>query len=269
MWKITGGFNMKLKQVLAGALMLTTMVLGMTGCTKTEAVGLAGVQERGKIVVGLDDQFPPMGFRDEQGNIVGFDIDLAKEVANRIGVDVEFKPIVWDTKITILNQGEIDAIWNGFTITEERKKEVAFSTPYLENSQVIIVKNDSNINSKADLAGKKVGLQLKSSAQDAVEKEADVLNSFSELKKYEDNVQVFMDLEIGGIDAAVMDSVVARYQIKAKGYDYKVLEEDFGDEEYGIGVRLTDESLINEINKVMNDIKADGTYDEISARWFK
>lgn len=257
-----------MKKLVGVALALSVLMIGVTGCTKVGATGIDGVKERGKLVVGLDDQFPPMGFRDEKGNVVGFDIDLATAVSEKMGVEVELKPIVWDTKITALNQGEIDVIWNGFTITPEREKDVLFSDPYLENSQVIIVKNDSGINNMADLTGKQVGLQLDSSAQGAVEKFPEVLESFKNLRKYEDNIQVLMDLELGGIDAAVMDSVVAEYQIKVNDYDFKILEEDFGDELYGIGARKTDDSLVAEINKALNEIKTDGSYDEISNKWF-
>lgn len=265
---IDGG-KIMIKKIVGIALALSVLMVGVIGCTKVGAVGLEGVKERGKLVVGLDDQFPPMGFRDEKGNVVGFDIDLATAVSERLGIDVELKPIVWDTKITALNQGEIDVIWNGFTITPEREKEVLFTEAYLENSQVIIVKEDSGINSMADLAGKKVGLQLESSAQDAVEKFPEALNSFGDLRKYEDNIQVLMDLDLGGIDAAVMDSVVAKYQIKAGGYDFAILEENFGDELYGIGARQTDETLVEEINKTLDEMKSDGSFEEISSKWFE
>ncbi|MEG0501972.1 MAG: amino acid ABC transporter substrate-binding protein [Cellulosilyticaceae bacterium] len=257
-----------MKKLVGIALALSVLMIGVTGCAKVGTTGMEGVKERGKLVVGLDDQFPPMGFRDEKGNVIGFDIDLATAVSEKLGVDVELKPIVWDTKITELNQGEIDVIWNGFTITPEREKDVLFSEPYLENSQVIIVKNDAGINNMADLIGKQVGLQLDSSAQGAVEKFPEVLEGFKNLRKYEDNIQVLMDLELGGIDAAVMDSVVAEYQIKVNSYDFKILDENFGNELYGIGVRKTDNSLVTEINKVLNEMKIDGSYDEISNRWF-
>lgn len=257
-----------IKRIIAGAMALTLVVMGATGCSKVDATGIEGVKERGKLVVGLDDQFAPMGFRDAQGNLVGFDIDLAEEVSSRIGVELELKPIVWDTKITALNQGEIDLIWNGFTITPEREKEVLFSNPYLENRQVVVVKKDADINSLADLEGKNVGLQLESSAQDAVEKLPEVLGSFKNLKKYEDNVQVLMDLELGGIDAAVIDLVVAEYQIKVNGYDFRLLAEDFGDELYGIGARKADTTLVEEINKVLEEMDADGAFSTLSNEWF-
>ncbi|MGL5675168.1 MAG: amino acid ABC transporter substrate-binding protein [Cellulosilyticaceae bacterium] len=255
------------KSVLVGTLAFTMMV-GMVGCTKVGSTGLEGVKERGKLVVGLDDQFAPMGFRDEKGELAGFDIDLANEVGRRMGVDVELKPIVWDTKEVTLNNGEIDLIWNGYTITPAREEKVLFTAPYLENKQMIIVKEDSPIKTIADLAGKNVGLQLGSSAQDAVEKNAEAAKSFKEMKKYENNVEVLLDLEIGGVDAAVMDSVVGYYYIKKNDYPFVVLEEDFGDELYGIGGRKEDKTLIEAINVILDEMRADGTYDEISGKWF-
>jgi len=126
------------------------------------------IQDKGYFVMGLDDAFPPMGFRDEKNEIVGFDIDLAKEVAKRLGVDVKFQTIVWESKLEEINSGNIDVIWNGFSITPERQKEYLFTKPYIKNRQVIVVTADSPIKTKADLEGKKIGIQAGSSAQDAV-----------------------------------------------------------------------------------------------------
>lgn len=245
------------------------LIVGATGCSKVATAGIEGIKERGKMVVGLDDQFPPMGFRDEQGNLVGFDIELATEVSKRLGVEVEFKPIVWDTKQVSLDQGEIDMIWNGFTVTPEREKQVLFTEPYLENKQVIIVKKDSPITGIADLKDKKVGVQLDSSAQEAVEKNIEASKSFKELKKYENNVEVLMDVEMGGIDAAVMDYVLASYTIKANGYNLKILDEDFGAELYAVGLRKADTTLAEAINKELENIKAEGVSDALYEKWIK
>ena len=168
-----GDIKMSKKKVFA--MMIAACMMTFVGCSqstsqvvsKTEDAGADVVETKEIMIVGLDDQFPPMGFRDDKGNIVGFDVDLAKEVATRIDKQVEFTPIVWETKETILNQKEIDMIWNGYTITPAREELVLFSDPYLENSQIIIVRADAGITSIADLAGKVVGLQLGSSAQDA------------------------------------------------------------------------------------------------------
>lgn len=260
---------MRVKRILKSAMVMVLMGIMMTGCTKVPSVGLEGVKERGKLVVGLDDQFAPMGFRDEKGNLVGFDIDLANEVGERLGVEVELKPIVWDTKEVTLNNGEIDLIWNGYTITPDREKKVRFTEPYLENRQMILVKEGSGITSIADLAGKKVGLQLGSSAQDAVSKNPEAEASFKEIRKYENNVEVLLDLEIGGIDAAVMDSVVGYYYMKKNAYPFTVLEEDFGDELYGIGGRKEDQTLVDAINETLGAMRGDGTFQAISESWFE
>lgn len=254
--------------------LIKLMTLGMlfgvvaTGCSKVGPEGLEGVQEKGKLIVGLDDQFAPMGFRDEAGELVGFDVDLAREVGERLDVEVELKPIVWDTKEVTLNNKEIDVIWNGYTITPEREEKVLFTEPYLSNKQVVIVKEDSDIKTIADLKGKNIGLQLGSSAQDAVEKNTEAFESFKEIKKYETNVEVLTDLKNKGIDAAVMDSVVGYYYIKLNDYPYVVLEEDFGDEEYGIGARKEDTTLVEAIDDTLDAMREDGTYDEISQKWF-
>ncbi|HBM81767.1 MAG TPA: amino acid ABC transporter substrate-binding protein, partial [Clostridiaceae bacterium] len=133
---------------------------------------LNGIKEKGKFIVGLDDSFPPMGFRDGNGDIVGFDIDLAKEAAKRLGVKVEFKPVDWDGVVLSLKNKDIDVIWNGLTITDERKKEIDFSRVYLKNRQIIVVKNGSSIKSKGDLKGKVVGLQMGSSSENALKNDA-------------------------------------------------------------------------------------------------
>ena len=163
------------------------------------------------IVIGLDDHFPPMGFRDEKNEIVGFDIDLAKEAGKRLGVEVTFKPIDWSAKEAELNGKRIDVLWNGLTITEERKANILFTTPYLENRQIIVVLDKSELKDKAGLAGKVVGVQDGSSAVDAVQKDGATAKSLKELKKFADNVTALMDLSAGGLDAIVVDEVVGHY----------------------------------------------------------
>ncbi len=249
-------------------LMAATMLLGIvaTGCTSGKSANASGKET---LVVGLDDQFAPMGFRDEKGQLAGFDVDLAKEVGERLGLEVELKPIVWDMKEVTLNNKEIDLIWNGYTITPEREEKVLFTKPYLNNKQVVIVKENSGIETIADLQGKTIGLQLGSSAQDAVEKNTEAFEGFKTVKKYETNVEVLTDLKNNGIDAAVMDSVVGYYYIKINDYPYTVLEENFGDEAYGIGGRKADTDLIASIDETLDEMREDGTYDEISSRWFE
>ncbi len=220
-----------------------------------------------KIVIGLDDHFPPMGFRDEKNNLVGFDIDLAKEAAKRLGMEVEFKPIDWSAKESELNGKRIDALWNGLTITEERKKNIGFTSPYLENRQIVVVGANSMVKTKADLAGKVVGVQDGSSAVDAVQKDG-VATSIKELKKFADNVTALMDLTAGRLDAIVVDEVVGRYYTAKKPGEYAVLEEHFGTEEYGVGTRKDDTELLAKLQKAMDEMKKDGAAARISTQWF-
>lgn len=233
-----------------------------------EDTSLQAVLDKGNFILGLDDSFPPMGFRDEAGEVVGFDIDLAKEVAARMGVELEIQPISWDAKTMELDNGNIDVIWNGLTITEERKLEMGFSKPYLNNSQIIIVRADSDIDTKADLAGKKVAVQLDSSAQKAVEGDTATSEALDELVKFDDNQAAMMDLETGGVDAVVVDKILGRYIMSNKPDVYKVASEDFGEELYGIGFRLEDEAFKNEVDKILDEMRADGKAAEISTTWF-
>ena len=220
-----------------------------------------------KIVIGLDDHFPPMGFRDEKNTLVGFDIDLAREAAKRLGMEVEFKPIDWSAKESELNGKRIDALWNGLTITEERKKNIGFTSPYLENRQIVVVGANSAVKTKADLAGKVVGVQDGSSAVDAVQKDP-VGGSIKELKKFADNVTALMDLTAGRLDAIVVDEVVGRYYTAKKPGEYVVLEEHFGTEEYGVGTRKDDTELLARLQKAMDEMKKDGAAARISTQWF-
>jgi len=245
-------------------LMISVLVLLLVGML---VAGCGGTTQK-KIVIGLDDNFPPMGFRDEKNNIVGFDIDMAKEAAKRMGMEVEFKPIDWNSKEAELNGKRIDMLWNGLTITEQRKQNILFSKPYMENRQIIVVNAGSPIKTKADLAGKVVGAQDGSSSVDALEKEPSVLQSFKELKKYADNVAALMDLKAGRLDAVVVDEVVGRYYIAKKPGEYDILAEDFGSEEYGVGLRKEDTELLNKLQKALDEMKKDGTSAKISQKWF-
>jgi len=227
------------------------------------------IQDKGYFIVGLDDAFPPMGFRDENNEIVGFDIDLAKEAASRLGVEVKFQPISWDAKGEELNSGNIDVIWNGFTITEERKKEFLFTKPYIADRQIIVVRPDSPIATKADLAGKEVGIQAGSSAVEAVMADEATYETIKyTLREFDTNDMALRDLAGGGLDAVVVDEVVGRYYISKHPGEYKVLEENFGMEEFGVGLRLTDKAFHAELDRVLDEMKADGTASDISMKWF-
>ena len=224
-----------------------------------------------QLIIGVDDTFAPMGFRDENNELVGFDIDLANLIAEKIDIEIEFLPIDWAMKETELNSKNIDMIWNGYTITDKRKEQVNFTTPYLENRQIIIVSADSTITSKADLAGKTLSVQKESSALEAVLKEEALAASLKEGKpvEFDTNIDCFMDLEAGRSDAIVCDEVLARYVMKQRGAEkYRVLEDNFGEEEYGIGVRKSDTELLNQLNNALEECMKDGSYDNLYKKWF-
>lgn len=250
-------------------LSLAALLLGcwlLNGCDGQKQT--SSVSTPAKVVIGLDDNFPPMGFRDEKNTLVGFDIDMAREVSKRIGINAEFKPIDWNSKEAELNSKRVDLLWNGLTITPERLQKISFTQPYMENHQIIIVKAGSDISNKVSLTGKIVGVQDGSSAVDAITEDKTVADTFKELKRYGDNITALMDLSAGRIDAVVLDEVVGRYYIAKRSADYAILDEDFGTEEYGVGVRKTDSELLASIQKAMDDMKNDGTSAKIAQKWF-
>ncbi len=259
-----------MKKILCAAL-LAAAVLSLAGCKKSEKKSgdaVAALKSRGTFVLGLDDSFPPLGFRDDNNEIVGYDIDLAKEVAKRLGVDFRAQPIDWDAKEMELETGKIDCIWNGFTITEERKNALSFSEAYLKNAQVLVVRSDSGINSLADAKGKIIGIQSGSSAQEAVDDNADFAASISELIMFKDNITALNDLDIGGVDGVVMDSVVANYSITQTKKPFKVIDESLADEGYGIGFRKNEPELRDAVWTILKEMQSDGTVTAIGQKWF-
>jgi polar amino acid transport system substrate-binding protein len=229
---------------------------------------LKAVRERGKLVLGLDDSFPPMGFRNEDNQIVGYDIDLAKEVARRLGVQLLPQPIDWNAKEQELNTGKIDCIWNGFSITAERQKAMLFSKPYLRNAQVVVVKKGSGFTTLASLKGKRVGLQAGSSAADALEASKAFKASLKEVVEFKDNLTALMDLEARGVDAVVMDLIVADDNIKRSKKAYAVLRESLAPEVFGVGFRKGDQALRDAVQGMLEAMKADGTLAKITTQWF-
>lgn len=229
---------------------------------------LNDVLEKGQFVLGLDDSFPPMGYRDENGEIVGFDIDCAREVCRRLGVELVPQPIDWNSKEQELMTGNIDCLWNGFTITEERKENLLFSDPYVKNAQVVVVNASSPFNTLEDLSGGSIGVQAGSSAESAIEDTPDFASSIGEIIQFKENLTALMDLEIGGVDAVVMDLLVANDNINRSGKDFRILDETLADEEYGIGFRKNDVALRNAVQGALDDMAADGTLASIAEKWF-
>ena len=261
--------------IFATVATLGTSLVACSGNTenkKSEAKATQSTLDKDELVIGLDDTFVPMGFKDESGKVVGFDVDLADAVAKKLNKKIKFQPIDWSMKETELANGNIDLIWNGYSITDERKQKVEFSKPYLNNTQVIVTLADSNIKSKADLAGKKVGAQTGSTAVDAVAADGDIMKSFDggNLVTFEDNNAALMDLEAKRLDAIVVDEILARYYMKARGTEkYKILDENFGKEQYGVGIRKGDTKFVDAFNKALDEVIADKTAGEISKKWFQ
>lgn len=223
-----------------------------------------------KFVLGLDASFPPMGFTDESNNIIGVDIDLAKAVCDKLGMEFEAKPISWDAKEMELNTDKITCIWNGLTMTPERNEAFEMSRPYMSNKQVIVVMNDSPITGKADLAGKVVAAQKDSSGLEALQKD-EIYSSIADgaAKEYEDYVTALTDMEIGRCDAVVMDSVVAEYYIPVSGKAMKVLEDTMAEEQYGIAFKKGETALKDAVEKALSELAAEGKIAEISQKWFE
>ncbi len=221
-----------------------------------------------KLIIGLDDQFPPMGFRDDQNQLVGFDIDLAKAVCDKLGIEAVPTPINWTSKEGELNGGKVDVLWNGLTITPARQETMLMSTAYIANAQVIVVGKDSGFQTLADLAGKVVALQDGSSADEAYAACA-AAGTEKELVKAPENISLFSDLKIGRIDAVVIDKVFGDYYIAENGEGkLTILEEQLADEEYGIAFKKGNQQLADQILGALDELVKDGTAAQISQKWF-
>lgn len=253
-----------MKKLIALAMVGMLAVATLTGC------GQGGSGET--FTVGFDAEFPPYGYRDENGEYVGFDLDLAAEVAKRNDWELVKQPIDWDAKDMELSSESIDCIWNGFTMNG-REEQYTWSEPYVDNSQVIVVAADSGIVAKADLEGKVVAVQKDSSALAALNDEENAENialrdSFAELIEYADYNTAFMDLEQGAVEAVAIDIGVAQYQIeKREAGAYVMLEEKLATEQYGVGFLLGNEELRDTVQKTLDEMVEDGTFMEIAKKW--
>ena len=262
------------------AMMMVAMLAVFAGCSSSSDTNsgtadsgtaqdnsLQNVLDKGTLVLGLDDSFPPMGFRDENNELTGYDIEIATEVANRMGVELKLQPIEWSTKEMELNTGSVDCLWNGLSIDDERKQAMDLSEPYMTNRMVLVVLNDSEYTDQASLAGKTIGVQNGSTAEKILE-ESDFSKTIGNTIGFKDNVTAFMELETKGIDAIFMDEVVANYAITSQNKDFKVLEDGLTEEEYAVGFKKGNTALKNEVQKYIDEMKADGTMTQISEKWF-
>lgn len=256
-----------IKRMLIILLMLSMAAGIFTACSSSK-----NTDNSGKFTVGFDAEFPPYGYKDDNGEYVGFDLDLAQAVCDKNGWTLVKQPIDWDSKDMELNSGTIDCIWNGFTMTG-REKDYTWSSAYIDNSQVVIVKSDAQINNLSDLAGKVVAVQSDSSAlaaftgEDASESNIQLAKSFSSLQQVGDYNSAFMNLESGSVDAICMDIGVAGYELKARGNSFRMLSEHVSSEEYGIGFKKGNTKLRDQVQETLNEMLADGTFMDIAKKW--
>ena len=222
---------------------------------------------RTTFTVGFDAEYPPYGYMDDDGEYTGFDLELAQEVAKRLGLEYQAQPIAWDAKDMELESGNIDCIWNGFTMTG-REDDYTWTEPYMENTQVFVVRNDSGIEGKDGLAGKVVECQADSSAEAALKEDPDLTATFGQLLTTADYNTAFMDLQQGSVDAIAMDVIVAGYQIQQRKADFKILDDSLSAEEYGVGFKKGNTELRDKVQATLEDMAKDGTLKEISEKWF-
>ena len=276
-----------MKKRFVSAALAAVMALSMTACgssnsaaettaADTEAAESqaeestaeeAKTTDGGTLIVGFDQDFPPMGFVGDDGEYTGFDLELAQEVAKRLGLEYKAQPIAWDSKDMELESGNIDCIWNGFTMTG-REDDYTWTEPYMANQQVFVVANDSDINSQADLAGKIVEVQADSSAEAALKEAPELTATFKELLTTADYNTAFMDLEQGAVDAIAMDVIVAGYQIQQRNADFKILDDSLSEEEYGVGFKKGNTELRDKVQATLEEMAEDGTLQEVSEKWF-
>lgn len=260
-----------MKKLVSTITLLLLCITLISGCSSTtnQPSDNPESKESTTFTVGFDQDFPPYGYIGDDGEFTGFDLDLAAEVAKRQGWEIVYRPIDWDAKDLELNSGSIDCIWNGFTING-RENDYTWSDPYMDNSQIFVVKVSSNINTYADLAGKTVTAQTDSAALNALESEdfAELTASFAELVVCSQYNAAFMDLEAGAVDAIAMDIGVANYMIAGRTDEFMILDEVLVPEQYGIGFKLGNEELRDVVQNTLLEMVTDGTFANISNEYF-
>lgn len=274
---------MKRATGFAAVLMAAAMVFTMAGCGSSKDADTSAKKETKtedskdkensdkQFIVGFDAEYPPYGYKDDNGEYVGFDLDLAQEVCARNGWELVKQPIDWDSKDMELNSGSIDCIWNGFTMTG-REDDYTWSKPYVDNSIVVVVKEGSGIEKKEDLAGKVVAVQADSSGLAALTDEEDneenlkLAASFSDLQKVADYNTAFMNLEAGAVDAIVVDIGVADYQLESRT-GFVMLDDKIRTEQYAVGFKLGNEELRDQVQSTLDEMLKDGTFDDIAKKW--
>ncbi|MCU6748623.1 MULTISPECIES: amino acid ABC transporter substrate-binding protein [Lachnospiraceae] len=267
----------KMAFVLAAALTVSLAAAGCGGTTddkadkkedkKTESSADSSANDDDTFVVGFDAEYPPYGYMDDNGEYTGFDLELAQAVCDMEGWKLEKKPINWDSKDMELNSGSIDCIWNGFTMNG-REDDYTFSVPYVDNSQVIVVAEDSGIESLEDLAGKQVGVQAASAALDVLNgDQKELADTFASLNEFADYNTAFTELQARALEALAIDIGVAKYQINSRGEGYKILDETLNKEQYAIGFKKGNEELCEKVNADLQKLANDGTVAELAEKY--
>lgn len=266
---------MKLKKVLLGAVTLFAAV-SLAACgskSSTSKDNWETYASKKSITIGFDNTFVPMGYEDDKGNNVGFDIDLANAVFKEYGIKVKWQPINWDLKETELKNGKIDLIWNGYSITKERQAKVAFTNPYMKNEQVLVTKKSSGIDSFEGMKDKVLGAQSGSSGYDAFTSKPEVLKDLvkdNDATQYETFTQALIDLKNDRIDGLLIDRVYANYYLAQEGEldQYNIIESKFDGEDFAAGVRKEDKTLVKKVNAAFKKLYETGKFQEISKKWF-
>ena len=269
---------MKKRKGILGLLALVGMaVMSLAGCTQLASNPTVDnwdkYQQQKSITVGFDNTFVPMGFEEKNGNYAGFDIELAKYVSKKLGITVHFQPIDWDMKETELQNGTIDAIWNGYSATDERREKVAFTIPYMQNTQILVVKKTSGIHSVEDMAGKVLGAQNGSSGMLDFEEHPEVLKNRvkgGDADQYQSVNEAIIDLKNDRIDALLIDRVYADYYLTTEGIadEYDTIPSGFESESFAVGVRPADKKLLEALNQVFKELYQEGIFQQISQKWF-
>ena len=269
---------MKKRKGILGILALVGMaVMSLAGCTQLASNPTVDnwdkYQQQKSITVGFDNTFVPMGFEEKNGNYAGFDIELAKYVSKKLGITVHFQPIDWDMKETELQNGTIDAIWNGYSATDERREKVAFTIPYMQNTQILVVKKTSGIHSVEDMTGKVLGAQNGSSGMLDFEEHPEVLKNRvkgGDADQYQSVNEAIIDLKNDRIDALLIDRVYADYYLTTEGIadEYDTIPSGFESESFAVGVRPADKKLLEALNQAFKELYQEGIFQQISQKWF-
>ena len=269
---------MKKRKGILGLLTLVGMaVMSLAGCTQLASNPTVDnwdkYQQQKSITVGFDNTFVPMGFEEKNGNYAGFDVELAKYVSKKFGITVHFQPIDWDMKETELQNGTIDAIWNGYSATDERREKVAFTIPYMQNTQILVVKKTSGIHSVEDMTGKVLGAQNGSSGMLDFEEHPEVLKNRvkgGDADQYQSVNEAIIDLKNDRIDALLIDRVYADYYLTTEGIadEYDTIPSGFESESFAVGVRPADKKLLEALNEAFKELYQEGIFQQISQKWF-